>query len=125
MKFFIPLIVIVSIFNTQTTIDYKKIKVEIEPETIEAFVTGYNTVPEQTDSTPCLASAGNICGRRDVVACPRSLPLNTSVKIREKVYVCMDRLHKKYDNRFDISCDKDFKCPYQVTGTTTVTIIRR
>jgi hypothetical protein len=84
---------------------------------IRAFVTGYNTVPEQTSLTPCIAaSGGNICGRTDVVACPRRISLGSFLQIRGATYICEDRLAKKYDSRFDISCDKDFACPYQVTG---------
>jgi len=81
------------------------------------YVTGYNTVPEQTDSTPCIAASGdNICGRTDVVACPRAIPLGTIIEIDGKDYTCLDRLAEKYDNRIDISCDKDRACPDTVTG---------
>lgn len=84
---------------------------------VRAYVTGYNTVAGQTDSTPCLAASGaNICGRRDAVACPRGISLGTIVEIRGTTYVCEDRLAKKFDTRFDISCDKDTKCPRGVTG---------
>lgn len=84
---------------------------------IRAYVTGYNTVPEQTSPTPCIAaSGGNICGRTDVVACPRHISLGTFLQINGATYICEDRLAKKYDSRFDISCDKDFACPPQVTG---------
>jgi hypothetical protein len=86
-------------------------------------VTGYNTIPAQTDSTPCIGASGaNICGRRDAVACPRRISLGTVVEIRGTTYVCEDRLAKKYDDRFDISCDKDKSCPYEVAGWTTVKI---
>src|SRR3954462_8073942 len=75
---------------------------------VRAFVTGYNTVAGQTDSTPCIGASGvNICGRRDGGACPRRIGLGTIVEIRGATYVCEDRLAKKYDSRFDISCDKD------------------
>ena len=90
---------------------------------IKAYITGYNTVPEQTDSTPCISADGsNICGRDDTVACPRSLELGTKIGIRGKIYTCADRLAKKYDDRFDVNCDKDFKCPNQVTGMAIVSI---
>lgn len=86
-------------------------------------VTGYNTVPEQTDSTPCIAASGDdICGRTDVVACPRALPLGTEVEIDGKRYVCLDRLAPKYDHRIDVSCDKDTSCPARVTGIKSVRI---
>jgi hypothetical protein len=84
---------------------------------VHAYVTGYNTVPGQTDDTPCIAASGaNICGRTDAVACPRRISLGTFLEIRGAMYVCEDRLAKKYDSRFDISCDKDTNCPGQVTG---------
>jgi len=86
-------------------------------KTLQAYVTGYNTVPEQTDATPCISATGDdICGRSDVVACPRSIELGTKVEIDGKRYVCLDRTAKKFNNRFDISCDKDMTCPYEVTG---------
>jgi len=79
-------------------------------------VTGYNTVPGQTDATPCTAAGGNICGRRDTAACPSDFPLHTWITIAGKRYECMDRTAKKHDGRFDISCDKDLACPARITG---------
>jgi hypothetical protein len=90
---------------------------------VRAMVTGYNTVPGQTDDTPCIAASGaDICGRHDAVACPRRIKFGTTVEIRGTTYVCEDRLAKKYDTRFDISCDKDTTCPYQVAGWTTIKV---
>ena len=94
-------------------------------EELPAYVTGYNTVAAQTSKTPCTAASGaNICGRRDAVACPRHIDLGTIIEIRGAIYVCEDRLAKKYDTRFDISCDKDRSCPSQVTGWTTIKVYR-
>jgi len=88
-----------------------------------AYVTGYNTVAAQTDDQPCIAATGdNICGRRNVVACPRSLALGTVVEIHGKAYLCEDRTARKFDGRFDISCDKDRRCPLVVAGWTTVKV---
>ena len=90
---------------------------------VRAYVTGYNTVPGQTDDTPCIAASGaNICGRTDAVACPRRISLGTYLAIRGVFYVCEDRLAKKFDSRFDISCDKDTNCPGQVTGWAEIVI---
>lgn len=83
-----------------------------EQEKIYAYVSGYNTVYWQTDSTPCISASGdNICGRSDVVACPRYIPLGTWVKIDGKNYQCLDRMAEKYtnDNYFDICFDKDIQ----------------
>ena len=90
------------------------IKAEYSPilikEKISTVVTAYNTVPEQTWGDPCISASGdNICGRKNVVACPRSIPLGTWVMIDEDYYLCLDRLALKYDYRFDISFDKDIQ----------------
>lgn len=100
-------------------------KVETSPSVIRALVTGYNTVEEQTDETPCIAATGDdICGRTDVVACPTAYPLGTRVVIDGSEFVCLDRTAAKYDGRWDISCDKDMECPRRVHGYKTVGIIR-
>jgi hypothetical protein len=91
---------------------------------VRAYVTGYNTVAGQTDETPCIAaSLAFICGRRDAVACPRRITLGTYLEIRGALYVCEDRLAKKYDRRFDISCDKDTNCPGLVTGWAVIRVL--
>ena len=95
-------------------------------DAVRAFVTGYNTVVAQTDDTPCIAASGaNICGRHDAVACPRGIHLGTVVEIRGTTYVCEDRTARKYNSRFDISCDKDTNCPYDVAGWAIVKIYPR
>ena len=91
---------------------------------VDTYVTGYNTVVRQTDSTPCIGASGaNICGRRDTVACPPMLKLGTVVEIHGKQYVCHDRTARKFHGRFDINCDKDMKCPYKVTGKALVRVV--
>ena len=91
---------------------------------IETYVTGYNTVPAQTDQTPCISASGaNICGRQDIVACPSILRPGAVVEIKGRTYVCKDRTAPKYRTRFDINCDKDKRCPYQVTGWTSVKVL--
>lgn len=83
---------------------------EVKTEIVYAYTTAYNTLAYQTDNTPCIGADGtNICGRTDVVACPRNIKLGTRVKIDGKLYQCTDRTNLKYDGRFDISFDKDLK----------------
>ena len=101
------------------------VAVEEPVETRWAYITGYNTVAGQTDSTPCIAAGGNICGRMDTVACPSDMHLFSWVSIAGKEYQCMDRTAKKHNGRFDISCDKDLACPYKHTGWRTVTILNK
>jgi len=91
---------------------------------IEAYVTGYNTVPAQTDRDPCVAASGvNICGRRDTIACPPLLPFGTLVEVRGKTFVCEDRMARRFRGRFDINCDKDMRCPYKVAGQMLVKVL--
>lgn len=78
-------------------------------EQVLATITAYNTVPWQTDDTPCLGAGGDICGRNNVVACPRSIPLGTWVIIDDIYYQCLDRMNIRYTERFDISFDKDIE----------------
>lgn len=82
---------------------------EVNQKKIYAKVTGYNSVEAQTDATPCQAAGGYICGKTNVVACPRSLRLGQEVSINGRRYICFDRLAKRYDNRFDIFFDKDIQ----------------
>ena len=91
---------------------------------IEAYVTGFNTVAQQTDDTPCIAASGsNICGRSDAAACPPLLKLGTAVEINGKKYRCEDRTAAKFRDRFDINCDKDKSCPYRVAGWKSVKVL--
>lgn len=93
--------------------EYKKLSEAVEEERenkiIKAFVTAFNTTVAQTDGNPCQAKFGYICGRDDVVACPRNIPAHTKVKILEKEYECLDWTNSKYNGRFDISFDKDIQ----------------
>jgi hypothetical protein len=103
---------------------YQEPHEEEEAHALQAYVTGYNTVPSQTSSHPCIAASGAyICGRRDVVACPSGFRFGAIVGIRGNAYICEDRTADKYATRFDISCDKDWDCPYQVVGWTTVKLL--
>ena len=77
---------------------------------INAYVTGYNTVVGQTDGSPCISASGeNICGVSDAAACPRRIPFGTRITIDGRTYRCVDRLALKFDDRFDISFQKDIK----------------
>ena len=81
---------------------------------ILATVTAYNTVAGQTDDSPCVAAGGWICGRTDVIACPRTLPLHSWVEVEGLgLFECMDRTASKYNGRFDISFDQDVHAALQ------------
>ncbi len=72
-----------------------------ESTRFHATVTAYSSSPAETWGDPFITASG----RRvfdGVVACPRALPFGTEVRIDDRTYQCYDRLHRKYDHRFDI-----------------------
>lgn len=88
--------------------DTENIDPDTALKTVDATITAYNTVHAQTDNTPCISASGkNICGLDNVVACPRSIKLGTWVIIDGIYYQCLDRMNRRFENRFDISFDKD------------------
>lgn len=119
--------VIVSTSTSKKSIqvEEKIVKQYSEPTGETYHITGYNLFPEQTDSTPCVGASGkDLCSiNYPNAACPRDMPLGTRIRIQEVVYTCEDRLNIKYDNRIDINCQFDTKCPYLVTGHYRVEIL--
>ncbi len=66
-----------------------------------ATVTAYSSSPGETWGDPFITASG----RRvfdGLVACPRAISFGTNVRIGDRTYQCYDRLHRKYDDRFDI-----------------------
>lgn len=68
-------------------------------------VTAYNSVPNQTDSTPCIAAYGdNICEleKKGDHSCAGAYPYNTMLKVPGKgVCTVRDVLAPKYADRVD------------------------
>lgn len=76
--------------------------------TRRVVVTAYNSLPEQTDSTPCLTANGyDLCGndREDVVAA-NFLRFGTKIRIPDRfgsrVFTVQDRMHPRFSQRVDI-----------------------
>lgn len=82
----------------------------------KAIFTAYNSVEEQTDDSPCIGSAGNICeaARYQRVCATRLYKLGTVLWI-EGVGPCviLDRTSKKYANRIDIFMGRDIEAAKQ------------
>jgi 3D (Asp-Asp-Asp) domain-containing protein len=74
--------------------------------------TAYNTVPEQTDGSPCTAADGSdICEIGRCVVAQNGVPFGTRIEV-EGIGVCevKDRKASRYDETWiDISFDKDVK----------------
>jgi hypothetical protein len=45
------------------------------------------------------------------------------VVINGKTYICEDRTAAKFRDRFDINCDQDKRCPYNVAGWASVKVL--
>ncbi len=77
-------------------------------------VTAYNSVPEQTDSTPCISADGtDICKRYkkgECIVASNAYPLNTRLRI-ETIGDCTvaDRMHPRFGHRVDVFMDKDVR----------------
>jgi 3D (Asp-Asp-Asp) domain-containing protein len=71
------------------------------PKHFTAEVTAYSSSPDETWGDPFITASG-----REVydglVACPRRFPFGTRFRIGSRIYACWDRLHERYDHRFDI-----------------------
>lgn len=79
--------------------------------TINIVVTSYNSVPEQTDSTPFITAFGTQV--RDGIVATNYLPKGTKVRFPDlygdKVFVVEDRMNIRYHKRMDIwSPDQEF-----------------
>lgn len=72
-----------------------------DPTRFYAVVTAYSSSPDETWGDPFITASGRPVGD-GVLACPRRLPFGTQVRINREVYTCWDRLHPKYDDRFDV-----------------------
>ncbi len=77
------------------------IVLEPEPVRILATITAYSSSPDETWADPFVTASGKRVFD-GLVACPRSFAFGTRFKIGERTYECFDRLHRKYDDRFDI-----------------------
>lgn len=69
--------------------------------TFRATITAYTSSFEETDEDPWITASGRE-PESGLVACPRRFAFGTKLKIGGRVYECADRLHPRYDQRFDI-----------------------
>ncbi|MFA6169298.1 MAG: 3D domain-containing protein [Candidatus Margulisiibacteriota bacterium] len=68
-----------------------------------ATSTAYNSIPNQTDSTPWTTAMGTKC--REGVVASNFLPLGTKVMIKgfgNQIFVVEDRMHKRFSDRIDV-----------------------
>jgi len=71
------------------------------PAPFTAEVTAYSSSPDETWGDPFITASGREV-HDGLVACPRKYPFGTRFRIGEGIYTCWDRLHKRFDQRFDI-----------------------
>ncbi len=66
-----------------------------------AEVTAYSSSLDETQGNPFITASGQRV-RDGIIACSRDYPFGTRFLIEGKLYVCLDRLARKYDHRIDI-----------------------
>jgi 3D (Asp-Asp-Asp) domain-containing protein len=66
-----------------------------------AEVTAYSSSPDETWGDPFITASGREVFE-GLVACPRRFPFGTRFLIGSRIYTCWDRLHARFDHRFDI-----------------------
>jgi 3D (Asp-Asp-Asp) domain-containing protein len=71
------------------------------PQRFPAVVTAYSSSPDETWGDPWITASGRPVAD-GVVACPRRIPFGTQFRIGRQVYTCWDRLHRRFDHRFDV-----------------------
>ena len=74
--------------------DEKKVETTYLGLSHEGVVTGYNSLPEQTDDTPFITASGQ--RTRDGIVANNCLKFGTLVVIGEKTYEVQDRMNKRY-----------------------------
>jgi len=67
---------------------------------INTTVTAYSEF-DGCNNPGCLM-ANNKKAHIGAIACPRTIKLGTKVQVYGQVYICSDRMNKRYTNRFDI-----------------------
>lgn len=95
-----------TILGSFTCEDRSKYKFLLEKYGTKKIVTAYNSVPEQTDGSPCISADGsNICELLEYgeVTCAASLPFGSVLWI-DGLGTCTvhDRLAQKYSGRIDL-----------------------
>ena len=71
------------------------------PTQFTAEVTAYSSSPDETWGDPFITASGREV-HDGLVACPRKFPFGTRFRIGSRIYTCWDRMHKRFDHRFDI-----------------------
>lgn len=76
---------------------------EVNNEVVMATITAYTSSVDETDDTPFITASGARTGN-GVVACPPKYGFGTQIEIQGQVFVCEDRMNRRYHDqeRFDI-----------------------
>jgi len=97
-----------TLFRTKQTVKLPENR-EREPRfTTKIIATAYNSLPSQTDNSPCITASGfDLCehNTEDIIA-TNYLPMGTMIKIPElygdRIFRVEDRMHAKYYKHIDI-----------------------
>lgn len=66
-------------------------------------ITAFNTLPEQTDDTPCISASNmDICQTDKLIAASNEFDFGDKLLIDGQVYEIQDRMSLKYQTRIDL-----------------------
>lgn len=97
--------------ETETGISFDTITSPDPDKVVRSVITAYNSVPGQTDDTPCITADGtDLCTTKSPTVAANWLPFGTKVKIPslfgDKIFVVHDRMNKRYGyGRMDVWFD--------------------
>ena len=77
---------------------------DYEITTITRTVTAYTASADETDNEPCIAARNyNLCEDKTIkVVATNEYPIGTQLMIDNVPYTVLDRMNKRYPNRYDI-----------------------
>ena len=65
---------------------------------IMAEVSAYTSSIDETDDTPHITASGTVT-RHGVLACPSRIEFGTRIEIESKIFVCEDRMNRRYADK--------------------------
>jgi len=91
-------------YNIPDPCGLKVVVCDEETITIIRTITAYTASVNETDDTPCIAARNyNICEDKTIkVVATNEYPIGTQLLIDNVPYTVLDRMNKRYPNRYDI-----------------------
>ncbi len=96
-KIILTFLIVYFLYTPGNVIDDEK---DLLENIINTTVTAYSGI-DGCNNPGCLMANGKKA-HVGAIACPRTIKLGTKVLFDNQIYICSDRMNKRYTNRFDI-----------------------